>query len=38
MGRGASRVVLAMRLDADVIAWLKKRGKGYQTRVNSILR
>ena len=28
----------AMRLDADVIAWLKKRGKGYQTRVNSILR
>ena len=27
-----------MRLDADVVAWLKKRGKGYQTRVNSILR
>ena len=24
--------------DADVIAWLKKRDKGYQTRVNSILR
>lgn len=29
---------VSMRLDADVIAWLKKRGKGYQTRVNSILR
>jgi uncharacterized protein (DUF4415 family) len=27
-----------MRLDADVVAWLKQRGKGYQTRVNSILR
>jgi uncharacterized protein (DUF4415 family) len=29
---------VSMRLDADVVAWLKKRGKGYQTRVNSILR
>jgi uncharacterized protein (DUF4415 family) len=27
-----------MRLDADVVAWLKKPGKGYQTRANSILR
>jgi uncharacterized protein (DUF4415 family) len=27
-----------MRLDAEVVAWLKKRGKGYQTRANSILR
>ena len=29
---------VSMRLDADVVAWLKKRSKGYQTRVNSILR
>jgi len=29
---------ISLRLDADVVAWLKKRGKGYQTRVNSILR
>jgi uncharacterized protein (DUF4415 family) len=29
---------ISIRLDADVVAWLKKRGKGYQTRVNSILR
>jgi uncharacterized protein (DUF4415 family) len=29
---------VSMRLDADVVAWLKKRGKGYQTRVNGILR
>ncbi len=29
---------VSMRLDADVIAWLKKPGRGYQTRVNRILR
>lgn len=29
---------VSLRLDADVVAWLKKRGKGYQTRANSILR
>jgi uncharacterized protein (DUF4415 family) len=29
---------VSMRLDADVIAWLKKPGKGYQTRANEILR
>lgn len=29
---------VSMRLDADVIAWLRKSGKGYQTRANSILR
>lgn len=26
------------KLDADVIAWLKSGGKGYQTRMNAILR
>jgi hypothetical protein len=25
-------------LDADVLAWLKKDGQGYQTRVNRMLR
>jgi uncharacterized protein (DUF4415 family) len=29
---------VSIRLDSDVVAWLKKRGRGYQTRVNSILR
>jgi uncharacterized protein (DUF4415 family) len=29
---------VSMRLDADMVAWLKKRGKGYQTRANNILR
>jgi len=29
---------LTIRLDADVIAWLKYQGSGYQTRINSLLR
>lgn len=27
-----------VRLDSDVMAWLKSQGKGYQTRLNAILR
>jgi hypothetical protein len=27
-----------VRLDSDVLAWLKSQGKGYQTRLNAILR
>ena len=27
-----------VRLDADVLAWLKSKGKGYQTRMNAMLR
>jgi uncharacterized protein (DUF4415 family) len=29
---------VSLRLDADVIAWLKKDGAGYQTRANRVLR
>lgn len=29
---------VSLRLDADVIAWLKKDGKGYQTRAKRVLR
>jgi uncharacterized protein (DUF4415 family) len=29
---------VSLRLDADIVAWLKKPGKGYQTRANNILR
>ena len=28
----------SLRLDADVLAWLKKDGQGYQTRANQMLR
>ena len=27
-----------IRLDPDILDWLKKQGKGYQTRINAILR
>jgi uncharacterized protein (DUF4415 family) len=29
---------LTIRLDTDVLDWLKGHGKGYQTRINRILR
>jgi uncharacterized protein (DUF4415 family) len=29
---------LTVRLDADVVAWLRDQGKGYQTRMNALLR
>ena len=29
---------LTVRLDADVLAWLKNQGKGYHSRINAILR
>ena len=29
---------VTIRLDADVLAWLKASGEGYQTRVNTYLR
>ena len=29
---------VTIRVDADVLAWLKRQGRGYQTRVNQLLR
>jgi uncharacterized protein (DUF4415 family) len=29
---------VTIRLDADVLEWLKLHGRGYQTRINRILR
>jgi len=29
---------LILRLDADIIAWLRRQGRGYQTRANALLR
>ncbi len=41
-GRGAqkapTKVSTTVRLDADVIAWFKSQGPGYQTRINEALR
>ncbi len=29
---------VTLRMDADVLAWFKKPGRGYQTRINRALR
>lgn len=29
---------VTLRLDADVLAWFKRKGRGYQTRINAVLR
>lgn len=29
---------VTMRLDADLLDWFKSKGKGYQTRINAVLR
>ena len=35
---GGPKKQLTMRLDADMLAWFKGQGKGYQTRMNAVLR
>lgn len=30
--------LVSIRLDADVLDWFRKQGKGYQTRINAVLR
>jgi uncharacterized protein (DUF4415 family) len=34
----ADKVAVGLRLDGDVLRWFKARGKGYQTRINAVLR
>ena len=29
---------LTVRLDADIVAWLRQQGRGYQTRLNKVVR
>jgi uncharacterized protein (DUF4415 family) len=33
-----TKTVTTVRVDSDVLVWLKSQGKGYQTRLNVILR
>ncbi len=32
------KMPVTVRLDADVLGWLKSKGVGYQTRINALLR
>jgi len=36
--RRSPKVLVAARLDRDVVDWLRKYGEGYSTRINLILR
>ena len=29
---------VTLRIDSDVLTWFKKQGRGYQTRINSLLK
>ncbi|RJQ52657.1 MAG: 3-oxoacyl-ACP synthase [Desulfobacteraceae bacterium] len=32
------KTLITIRVDSDVLEWLKSQGKGYQTKINAILR
>jgi len=32
------KMPVSLRLDKDVLNWFKARGRGYQTRINAVLR
>jgi uncharacterized protein (DUF4415 family) len=36
--RRPAKKLVAVRLDADVLEWLKQYGAGYSTRINHVLR
>jgi uncharacterized protein (DUF4415 family) len=36
--REANKAVMTIRVDQDVLTWFKAQGRGYQTRINSLLR
>ena len=37
-GLPAPKQAVKLRIDADVLAWFRATGKGYQTRMNNVLR
>ena len=34
----ARKTQVTLRIDEEVLIWFKKQGKGYQTRINSLLK
>lgn len=38
MHNPANKERLTVRFDADIVQWFKEQGKGYQTRMNMVLR
>ena len=33
-----SKEIITLRLDPDILAWFRQGGRGYQTRINAVLR
>jgi len=33
-----SKASISLRVDQDVLEWFKAQGRGYQTRINTVLR
>jgi uncharacterized protein (DUF4415 family) len=33
-----SKRIVSLRLDSEVLDWFKRQGKGYQTKINAVLR
>jgi uncharacterized protein (DUF4415 family) len=33
-----SKSLITIRIDSDVLKWLKSQGRGYQTKINAILK
>lgn len=33
-----AKQMVSLRLDSDVLDWFKRQGKGYQTKINGVLR
>ncbi|MBU0510978.1 MAG: BrnA antitoxin family protein [Chloroflexi bacterium] len=33
-----AKPLISIRMDPDVLAWFRSQGKGYQTRINAVLR
>jgi len=36
--RVTKKLPMTVRLDSDVLTWFRAQGKGYQTRINAVLR
>jgi uncharacterized protein (DUF4415 family) len=36
--RPKGKQLVSLRIDTDILDWFKQQGKGYQTRINAILR
>jgi len=34
----SKKIHLSIRLDDDIVTWFKRFGRGYQTKINSVLR